>query len=226
MKPLKILIVEDETLFSALLRTALEHTREVQVLAVCHSAQQALADPRMQDADAVILDIDLGPDSEMNGIQLGRHLRERQPSLGIVLLSNHSSLVFARTLGTDFTGWAYLLKKSVQDISIILRALHAVKDGEVVLDPQLLHPEQLQKKHFPHLTARQWELWTLITQGYTNAAIAAELGLSQKWIDNAIGGLYGALGLDTSQANLNARVAAALLYAKTIQQGFLTLLDE
>ncbi|THF87447.1 hypothetical protein E7T09_08710 [Deinococcus sp. KSM4-11] len=40
----------------------------------------------------------------------------------------------------------------------------------------------------PPLTARQAELWSLVTQGYSNGAIAAQLGLSPKWIENALGG--------------------------------------
>ncbi|GEM44679.1 DNA-binding response regulator [Deinococcus cellulosilyticus NBRC 106333 = KACC 11606] len=222
---MKVILVEDESLFRNLLRTALEQTREVQVLAAHPSSTLTLNDPRMHEADAVVLDIDLGPDSPLNGIQLGHKLREEHPDLGIVLLSNHSSLVFARSLGTDFTGWAYLLKKSVQDISIILRALKSVIEGEVVLDPQLLKPERMLQGPFEHLTPRQAELWGLITQGYTNAAIAGHLGLSQKWIDNAVSGLYVALGLDSGQSRVNPRVAAALLYARTIQHGFLTVLD-
>ena len=73
--------------------------------------------------------------------------------------------------------------------------------------------------------ARQAELWGLITQGYSNAAIAAQLGLSAKWIDNAVGDLYAALNLDTQDSQTNARVSAALLYAREAGRANLTILS-
>ena len=176
----------------------------------------------MGRADAVLLDINLGGE---NGITLGWGLREHHPALGIVLLSNHAHLAFARELiAANLTGWAYLLKKSVRDVQTILRAIEGVRLGQVVLDPQLAQGLP-GSEHFPNLTARQAELWSLITQRYNNAAIAAQLGLSAKWIDNAVGGLYAALNLDTRDSQTNARVSAALLYAREAGRANLTILS-
>lgn len=170
-----------------------------------------------------MLDIDLGGE---DGITLGRQLRGRHPALGIVLLSNHAHLAFARELiAANLTGWAYLLKKSVRDVHTILRALEGVRLGQVVLDP-LLAQGRPGGERFSNLTARQTELWSLITKGYSNAAIAGHLGLSPKWIENAVGSLYAALELDTRDPQLNARVSAALLYAREAGRANLTVLSD
>ena len=218
-----VTLVEDETLFRDLLRRALEQTGQVRVIGSYGAAWEALSSDDMGRADAVLLDIDLGGE---DGITLGRQLRERHPALGIVLLSNHAHLAFAQELiAVNLTGWAYLLKKSVRDVHTILRAVEGVRLGQVVLDP-LLAQGQPGGGRFPNLTARQTELWSLITQGYSNAAMAGQLGLSPKWIENAVGGLYAALGLDTRDPQTNARVSAALLYAREAGRANLTVLSD
>ena len=223
----RVTLVEDETLFRDLLCRALEQTGQVHCIGSYGSAQEARSSDQMEHADAVLLDIDLG-DSSLggeDGITLGRGLRERYPNLGIVLLSNHAHLAFARELiAANLTGWAYLLKKSVRDVQTILRAIDGVRQGQVVLDP-LLAQGLPGGERFPNLTARQAELWSLITQGYSNAAMAAQLNLSAKWVDNAVGALYAALNLDTRDPKTNARVSAALLYAREAGRANLTVLN-
>lgn len=67
-------------------------------------------------------------------------------------------------------------------------------------------------------------MWALITQGYSNSAIAEHLGLSVKLIDNTVGGLYAALDIDARNPKLNARVSAALRYAREAQQANLIII--
>jgi len=66
--------------------------------------------------------------------------------------------------------------------------------------------------HFPKLTARQCQLWTMLARGDSNQAMARNLGLSIKWVDCAVGLLYGALSIDTADRSQNPRVCAVLLY--------------
>lgn len=215
----RVTLVEDEPLFRELLQGALEQTGQITVMGSYGSPADTLSSLAIGSSDAALLDIDLGGE---DGIRLGRILRERHPQLGIVLLSNHAHLAFARELIDEhLTGWAYLLKKSVRDVQTILRAIEGTSQGHVVLDPQLTH-EQVGDR-FTHLTARQVEIWSLITQGYSNVAIAARLGLSGKWVENAVGSLYAALNIDTRDAQVNARVSAALRYAQAAGSTHLTV---
>lgn len=220
---LQVAVVEDEQLFRELLGGALTQSGRVTLRASLDSVPAALASPDIARCDVVIMDIDLGGQS---GIELSAQLRARHPQLGIMLLSNHAHLAFARSLiHSRMTGWGYLLKKSVRDLNTVLRALEAVHQGQVVLDPQLARADTPGPGVQLNLTPRQRELWALLTQGYSNAAIAQELGLSTKWIDNALGGLYGALEIDTRDTTRNARVSAALRYAQEAQQANLTILE-
>ncbi|THF87844.1 response regulator transcription factor [Deinococcus sp. KSM4-11] len=219
----RVVLIEDEKLFRDLLCHALEQTGQVRCLGAYGTSEAVLASDHLDRAEVALLDIDLGGE---DGITLGRQLRERYPNLGIVLLSNHAHLAFARELiAANLTGWAYLLKKSVQDVQTVLRAIEGVRRGQVVLDPQLAQGLPGGSRAAP-LTPRQLELWSLITQGYSNSAMAQRLNLSPKWIENALGGLYAALGIDTRDPQVNARVAAALLYAREAGGAHLTVVND
>ena len=224
MSNINVAIVEDEALFRSMLAGALERCQGIHVVGSYGDAEELLADAPLAKIDVALLDIDLGR-GMMDGIDLGLKLRQHYGGIGILLLSNHPHLTFARELiDSNFVGWAYLLKKSVQKLDTIRRTLDGVHRGEVVLDPQLMNAglASILGEHL-HLTPRQLELWQLITQGYSNAAIARRLGLSTKWIDNAVGSLYRALDIDTQDLNINARVAAAQAYARATQSAHLAM---
>ncbi|WP_165795474.1 response regulator transcription factor [Deinococcus koreensis] len=222
MSRLRISLVEDERFFRELLTGALSHSGAVSVQASLESVDEALRDPAIGHSDAVLVDIDLAGE---DGIALCWTLRHRHPSLGIVLLSNHAHIAFAhRLISAELSGWGYLLKKSVQDLRTVLRAITAVAAGQVVLDPQLAALDTVGPGRHLNLSSRQRAMWALITQGYSNAAIAEHLGVSVKVIDNAVGGLYAALDIDARDPKLNARVSAALRYAREAQQANLTII--
>lgn len=223
MGRLNITLVEDERFFRELLTGALAHSGAVSVLASLESVDEALRDPAVARSDVVLVDIDLAGE---DGIALSWTLRHRHPDLGIVLLSNHAHIAFAhRLISAELTGWGYLLKKSVQDLRTVIRAITAVAEGQVVLDPQLASLDTVGPGQHLNLSSRQRAMWTLLTQGYSNAAIAQHLGVSVKLIDNAVGGLYAALDIDARNPSLNARVSAALRYAREAQQANLTIIS-
>lgn len=223
MSRLRVTLVEDERFFRELLTGALAHSGAVSVQGSLGSVDEALHDPAISRSDVALVDIDLAGE---DGIALCWTLRHRYPQLGIVLLSNHAHLAFVhRLISADLTGWGYLLKKSVQDLRTLIRAITGVAAGQVVLDPQLAALDTVGPGQNLDLTSRQRAMWALITQGYSNAAIAEELGVSVKLIDNAVGGLYAALAIDARNPQLNARVSAALRYAREAQRANLTIIS-
>lgn len=172
-RSIPIAIVEDEGLFRDLLRRALDQEPSLHVVGEFESAIDALERiPQLQPA-VVILDIELG--GGMNGVQLGLALRKSLPNLSIVLLSNHANPQFlAAVPRAEAGGWSYLLKKSVRDLNALKRVILGSSLGYVVLDQQIV--DNLQHREasvLARLTPRQYEILSLIAQGYTNAAIAA-----------------------------------------------------
>jgi DNA-binding NarL/FixJ family response regulator len=213
---LRIAIVEDEDLFRDLLGLALERHERFLVVGSFSNAPEALARIPNLEPDLVMLDIDLG--GSMNGVELGMALQKHIPNLGVVLLSNHQDLEFVAGLGAEVQRWSYLLKKSVRDLKVLVRALEGTADGLVVLDPHLVASMKPQRGVLSTLTARQLDVLRLIAQGYSNSGIAESLGIAAKTVDNLTNVIYQTLDVVSHSAS-HARVKAVLAYLEAVRSG-------
>lgn len=214
---IKTVIVEDEGLYRGLLSHALCAYPDIHIIATFPDSDSATEEIPLLRPDVALLDIQL--QGKMNGIQLGAYLRERLPNLGIVLLSNYRDPCFLTALRPEeVAGWSYLLKRSVADVATLYRAVKGSIRGEIVLDPQLTENQHLRySEKLGGLSAREFEILSLIAQGYSNAAIAAKLFLSPRTVENRIRQLYQRLEIDTSSSAFRPRVLAVLRYLHAIE---------
>ncbi len=213
----KVMILEDEALYRDLLRTALMQHGRFEVVGAFADGEAALeAAPRLRP-DVAIHDIELG--RPMNGIQVGILLRRQMPGLGIVLLSNHDDPHFIDSIPRDVIGgWSYLLKKTVSDVASLARAIEGAVSGFVVVDPQILRGLRPREQGLlAKLTPRQTEILSLIAQGFSNAAIAQQLVLSEKSVENQINVIYQQLDLRRTNSSVQPRVMAVLTYLRESQ---------
>lgn len=214
---LRVVIVEDENLFRDLLRIALVSQQKLEVVGSFGDAQTALSEIPTLEPDIVLLDIDLG--GALNGVELGIELRTKLPKLGIVLLSNHQDIEFIASIDSrTLAGWSYLLKKSVRNADVLLRAIEGANDGMTVLDPQLVTSRISSRSPLRSLTARQLEVLAFIAQGYTNAAVGLQLEISQKTVENVVNAIYQTLEIPT-QSQIHPRVKAVLIYLDALRGG-------
>ncbi len=209
--PIRIVVVEDEDLFRQLLCLSLNQHPRVQVLNDFQSGESSLEWLECHVADVALLDIDLG--NGWNGVATGLRLKERQPNLGIVLLSNHAEPEILRILPKhDVAGWSYLLKKSARNIETVVRAIEGTAAGLLVVDPLLISQLGEMASPYHKLTTRQQHILRLIAQGYTNNEIAKQLFLSEKSIENQVGIIYHTLEIDSSGRVEHPRVRATLAF--------------
>jgi DNA-binding NarL/FixJ family response regulator len=182
------------------------------VIGVFADGQSVLAAAEELRPRVAILDIELP--GGLNGVQLGLRLRRLLPNLGIVLLSNHGDPEFVASLPADvLSGWSYLQKKSVSDLSVLQRAITGATTGLVTLDPNLVTGMRPRVGGLlERLTPRQQEILALIAQGYTNRAIASRLHLAEKSVENQINALYQQLEIDRNEPDIHLRVRAVLIY--------------
>lgn len=213
---LRIAIVEDEDLFRELLQMALERHERFTVVGSFANASDALEQIPELAPDVVVLDIDLG--EGISGVELGMALQSRIARIGVVLLSNHQDLEFIAALGEGVRRWSYLLKKSVRNLSVLVRALEGTSDGMVVLDPQLVAGTTPTKGVLSTLTIRQLDVLRLIAQGYSNTAIGETLGIAPKTVDNQTNVIYQALDV-LPDGSSHARVKAVLAYLEAVRSG-------
>ena len=216
-RTIRVAIVEDESLFRDLLRTALAQYPGLEVAGAYPDGEQAVRDIPAIKPDVVLMDIELG--GQLNGIQAAMVLRRQLPELGIVLLSNQGSPRVLSSLPPEaLSGWSYLLKQSVRDIGSLYRAIDGAASGLMVLDPQLVANRRARSGGaIDRLTPRQREILGLVAQGYTNNAIAEKLVVATKTVEKQLNLLYQELGVDRSTSALHPRVKAVLIYIEDTQ---------
>lgn len=217
---IRLVLVEDDDLFRNLLTVCLSRLPAFQVIATFSDSDDALARTASYRPDAAILDIDLP--GAMNGVELGLALRRQLTHMGVVLLSNHAIPQLLSSLPPEAVGgWSYLLKKSVSDVDALARAISGSAAGMMTLDSSLV--AGMRPRHGGHLadlTRRQREVLDLIAQGFTNAAIADALVLTEKSVEKHVSSLYDALDINRRDPTVSARVEAVLLYLQATRTRF------
>ena len=211
MEATRVIIVEDETLFSDLLSRTLSAEPGMEVVAVTRDGETAIQLAIELMPDAVLMDI--GLPGELDGIDAALQIKKDRPQTGIVILSAHMDRRYVTSLPLgDIPGWSYLLKQTVPDIATVVRAIQGSISGMVMVDPMVvasLRPRE--GTAVSRLTPRQREVLELIAQGYNNATIAERLTLAEKSVETYINAVYQQLHLSGEQ-EIHARVKATLLY--------------
>ena len=190
VKTTKVLIIEDEELFSELLYRTLSEVPGLCVVGVAHDGETAVQLVRELEPDVVLTDIELS--GRMDGIEAATLIKEERPGTGIVILSMHNDPRYLIALAQDKTpGCSYLLKQSVPDLATVVRTIQGSASGMLVLDPavvQTLVPRQ--GSTVARLTPRQLEVLELIAQGHNNATIANQLTLTERSVETYIHAIY------------------------------------
>ncbi len=214
--PVRVLVIEDEGLFRDMLQTALAAQPSIQVVGAVASGEAAVREAERAVPDVVLADIELGPG--MNGIEAASRIRARHPNAGVVLLSAHRDKQYIASLPAgEARGWSYLLKPSVTDTATLVRAIQGAAAGLMVLDPALVDALRPRPRSpVDALSERQRQVLALMAKGYSNAGIAQELVLTEKTVENYVGGIFQALGIDRGEA-VHQRVKAVLAFLEGTQ---------
>jgi DNA-binding NarL/FixJ family response regulator len=204
------MVVEDEALFRDLLVQTLEDEPDLEVVGEADNGQRAIDLAKRLEPDVILMDIEMP--GEYDGIDAGIQIRSARPETGIVLLSSHRDRRFFTSLPADQqAGWSYLLKQSVGDIDTVVRAIRGSAEGMVVLDPLLIGEMRPRPDSaLSRLTPRQHDVIELIAQGYSNAAIADELSLTERSVETYVSVIYQELGV-SGERETHARVKATLI---------------
>jgi DNA-binding NarL/FixJ family response regulator len=214
---IRLVLAEDQYLVREGLRRLLESRDELEVAAVCGDLDSLLATVEAEQPDVVVTDIRMPPGNADEGIQAAVRLRETNPEVGVVVLSQYavSTYVLALLKGGSERR-AYLLKERVNDLDQLVGAIHAVADGGSVLDPKVVEAlvaENARSEASPlnELTPREREVLHEMAEGKNNAAIAEALVLTERSVEKVIHSIFLKLGLRW-EAAVHKRVKAVVLY--------------
>ena len=214
--PIRIVVAEDSYLVREGVRRLLDSRPELEVVAACEDLDSLLTAVVAQHPDVVLTDIRMPPDNRDEGIRAAQQLRETDPGLGVVVLSQYAEPAYALALlegGADRR--AYLLKERVDDLDQLAAAIQTVAAGGSYIDPRvvetLVSARSAEPSPLDELTPRERDVLSEMARGSNNAAIAETLFLAERSVEKVIHSIFLKLGLGWETA-VHKRVKAVLLY--------------
>ena len=174
-----IIIVDDDFFVTTALKTILEASKKVTVLATGTDGEDAVSLYRNHHPDILLTDIQM---KKKSGLEATEEILSEFPNAKILLLTTFSDdeyIVKALKLGAK----GYLLK---QDYESILPALEAVGSGQSVFGTEIVSkiPELLQSSSsFDYsaygISEKEIGIIQFVADGYSNKEIASKLFLSE-----------------------------------------------
>lgn len=206
VKPIRLLIVDDQPIVLAGLRTLLGLSGRIQVVGEAETVAVAIEETGRLAPDVVLLDLRL---SDGSGVEACREIRRHYPAVRVLVLTScmDDEAVLAAMMGGAH---GYLLKSvRIDDLS---RAIEKVAAGETVLDPALTKTALTRTKSSPAgpaLSVQEGRIMALLAEGRTNKEIAASLDLSEKTVKNYLSNIFHKL-------NVTRRSQAVALFARRL----------
>ena len=212
---LKVALAEDGFLIREAIVTLLK--QRFDVVAVCDNADDLMTAVAEHDVDVVVTDIRMPPTKSDEGIRAALSIRDTNPDVGVVVLSQYVEADYAlRLFDNGAAGLAYLVKDRVADADQLVNAVIAVSEGRSVVDPHVVDAlvegrMSRKERKLDRLTPRETEVLEHVASGQTNASIAESLFLSERAVEKHINSIFSKLDLSFEQ-DANKRVRAVLLY--------------
>lgn len=213
---LRVVIGEDDVLFregmARLLTEAGFH-----VIAQVGDADELMRAAFVHRPDVVIVDVQMPPRHDDDGLRAAIALRSRLPETGVVVLSKFSEEAYALDLiGDRPEGVGYLLKERVGDVSVFVGAVARVARGGSVLDPDVVGRMLGRRRaagRLDALTRREREVLAAMAEGKSNMGTAELLGVSEATVTKHVTSIFRKLGLAPTNTE-HRRVLAVLTYVR------------
>ena len=206
---ISVLLVDDQTLVRQGIRSLLELSDEIRVVAEAVDGAQAVELIPQHKPDVVLLDLRM---PGMSGIDVLNTLAQRgqQPPSIILTTFDDDQLVLA---GLKAGARGYLL----EDVSLdqLVDAVKTVAAGGSLVAPvvtqrllsglERMHNEFTSLDRPDPLTDRETEILRLMAGGYSNKEIANSLGVAEGTVKNHVSNILSKLGVrDRTRAVLKA----------------------
>ena len=208
---------EDSYVIREFLVSTLEAAPEIALVAVCSNRDELDSAIDSVHPDVLVTDIRMPPSGGDEGIAVAARLRETNPHVGVVVLSQYAEPQYAVSLletGSDRR--AYLLKERIRNRQDLIGAVEAVARGGSVIDPRIVEVliqarARADRSPLAQLTPRELELLGQIAAGKSNGAIAESLVLTKRAVEKHVNAIFSKLGLPEDK-DVSRRVKATLIY--------------
>src|SRR6187200_2670340 len=134
----RVVVGEDEPFVREGIVRVLERS-DFEVVGVAGDAPDLLRKANAHKPDVVVTDIQMPPTSTDDGLEAAKKIRQTQPGIGVLVLSQYLEDRYAlELLGEGAEGVGYLLKDRVGDLVVFTDAVRRVANGGSALDPQVV----------------------------------------------------------------------------------------
>jgi DNA-binding NarL/FixJ family response regulator len=196
-KQLRVLIVDDHTLFRESLSRLLEADTECRIVGACASVGEALQIVVKEQIDIVLLDYDLG--EEPGTYFLNESRRVGFAGRVLMVTGGVSDEVMLRALDHGASG--IFLKNS--PLAELMQAIRRVMQGEIWVDSGMVkvliagarrHGGEVKQES---LSTRERNVLRCVFEGLGNKEIGQQLGISEGSVKAALQQLFARTGVRT-----------------------------
>lgn len=193
--PIRVLLADDHAVVRAGIRQFLEHSGDILVIAEANDGAEAQALIEKHRPDVAVLDIQM---PKASGIEVTRWVRSQYRDIGVLVLTAYEDDPYVlAVLQAGANG--YVLKTASP--AEIIQAVHDVNAGKSALDPAITQKvmehmfgqRSAAAQSIETLTERELEVLTLAGKGYTNKAIGAQLGISDRTVQGHLARIFNKL---------------------------------
>ena len=197
MRRIRLLLVDDHSLFREGLARLLASECDFKMVAQCSTSAEALQLLGRSEVDLVLLDFDLGDEQGNRFISLARQ-------------SGYSGKILMVTAGMNATESSVALKLGVSGIVLkqsspnsLANAIRLVAGGETWVDQKIIQQMADQflqggQQGLPRgLTEREDQVLRHVFEGLTNKEIAAKIGVSESSVKATLQQLFDKTGVRT-----------------------------
>lgn len=205
MEKIKVLLVDDQTLFIESLKTVLEtYVEDIEVVGMANDGKAALDMIPVKKPEVVLMDVRM---PGMDGVESTRLIKEQYPETRVLILTtfDDDEYVFeALRYGAE----GYLLK-DMPTVELI-SAIRAIYKGGIPISPKVASklvnylinplkneetPPNIQNNWINTLNDKEKAILTMIAKGFDNKVIAKRLFIGEQTVKNYVSIIYSKMGV-------------------------------
>jgi DNA-binding NarL/FixJ family response regulator len=182
-KKINIILVDDHAVVRAGVRRLLEQESLFDVIGEAESGEKAYQLFGELNPDVMVMDLSM---PGMGGLEAIRRILMRDEKAKILVLSMHEDLSFANQ-ALKLGAKGYLIKNTLGDD--LVKAIEAISQGNIFLSDEIakkIAVSSIDDGQDPihDLSAREFEIFRLLAEGFEVDAIATTLNISSKTVSN------------------------------------------
>ena len=216
--PIRVVLADDHAVVRKGIRDFLVESGDIIVVAEASDGDAALEAIRRENPDVAVLDIQM---PRRTGIEVTRAVRDERLPVGVLVLTAYDDDPYVQAV-LEAGANGYVLKNASSEE--IVQAVHTVNEGQMALDPAVARkivsrwmsagqtPPALAE---PRPTPREMQVLKLLTRGFTNKSIAAQMKISERTVQGHIASLFDKLNVSS---RTEAVVRAAQLGWVSLEQ--------